>query len=232
MKYIGLISSDARGKLGGTASQRTRAGLHLRPHVRNCDKASPAQFAQRNLMGSISSAWRALTPAQRQGWNELASTTHQTDNLGRVHTMTGINLYRKLRANAEVAHLDNITNPPGPPPTIPGFKSLLLILQEGEGVIFPGGYVYDIGTNSAQWSIIFQASKIQSTGQPHTPTRGWRYVRTSISNNLTLENYVAYYLSAFGQPPKTGIGFIRGKVFDRFSGWSGPWFVASLRYSP
>jgi hypothetical protein len=50
-------------------------------------------------MGTISSAWRTLTDAQRLGWKTLGENMTRTDSLGQTYTLTGQQAFASVNRN-------------------------------------------------------------------------------------------------------------------------------------
>jgi len=62
MKYIGLLSSAASGKLGGIVASHNRGGTYFRHHAVPVQPRTPAQTLVRNQLQGFSSAFKSLTP--------------------------------------------------------------------------------------------------------------------------------------------------------------------------
>jgi hypothetical protein len=124
MKYIGLISSDARGASGGNVASRNRFGTYLRAHVSGVQPRTTSQVANRNAFGALSSAWRGLTAAQTQGWNTLATTVTFKDSLGNSYSPTGAQLYMLFSRNLNRAGIATAATAPTAVPAIPAITGL------------------------------------------------------------------------------------------------------------
>lgn len=124
MKYIGLISSDARGKNGGNVASRNRFGTYLRTHVSGVQPRTALQQANRQAFGAISSAWRALTDQQQQGWNTLATTVTFRNSLGQSYNPTGAQLFMMFSRNLIAQGGTTYADAPTTVPTIPALTSL------------------------------------------------------------------------------------------------------------
>ena len=74
MKYIGLLSSAASGKLGGVVASHNRNGSYMRRHVIPVQPRTPAQRAVRDQFSGLSSAFRNLGASTIAGWNALANS--------------------------------------------------------------------------------------------------------------------------------------------------------------
>ena len=93
MKYIGLLSSAASGKLGGIVASHNRGGTYFRHHAVPVQPRTPAQTLVRNQLQGFSSAFKSLTQAQIAGWNALALTVTLKSKLGTTYNPTGQQLF-------------------------------------------------------------------------------------------------------------------------------------------
>ena len=123
MKYIGLLSSAASGKLGGVVASHNRGGQYFRQHKIPTQPRTAAQKLVRNQLQSFSAAFKALTASQVAGWNALGLTVTLKSKLGTTYHPTGQQLFvscNKHLANIGVTTL--LSNPPSIP-SIPGFTT-------------------------------------------------------------------------------------------------------------
>lgn len=99
-KYIGLLTSDVRGKLGGVTFSRARGATTL--SAKALQSGSRSQAQRDNSQGFVAAlpAWRALTAANRLTWTNLAATLTWTNSLGTTWTPTGLQLWTQCYVNA------------------------------------------------------------------------------------------------------------------------------------
>lgn len=115
MKYLGNPQSGSYAQM--TAS-RNRFGQYFRTRATPVNPSSPAQLVQRARMSTNSAAWRALTDAQRAGWESLGALITRTDALGSAYTLNGFAAYCSVNnnnldaGNAIVADAPAIVTPP------------------------------------------------------------------------------------------------------------------------
>lgn len=99
-KYIGLISSDARGKLGGLILSRARSATTLKAHVAPRQAQTIAQATAKTTMARAQTAWRLLSAAERTTWTSYASTQQWANSLGSTYAPTGLMLWVQAWCNS------------------------------------------------------------------------------------------------------------------------------------
>jgi len=98
MKF-GAIVVDGRNKIGGHVASKNKSGAYLRTKVTPVNRQSVKQSAARSLLTTISQAWRSLTQAQRDSWNNAVSNFKKTNIFGDIVHPSGFNLFQKLNNN-------------------------------------------------------------------------------------------------------------------------------------
>lgn len=73
---------------------------------------SSAQGTVRARLANNAAGWRALTDAQRAGWNDLASGITRTNSLGTSYTMTGFMCYCSCNVNLQAAGAAVVSDAP------------------------------------------------------------------------------------------------------------------------
>lgn len=115
MKYLGDPSS---GSQAGTTASRNRFGQYKRTRAIPVNPSTPQQLVQRARMSTNAAGWRALTDAQRAGWESLGASISRTDALGQAYTMNGFMAYCSVNnnnldaGNAIVATAPALVTPP------------------------------------------------------------------------------------------------------------------------
>jgi hypothetical protein len=99
-KYIGTLTSDARGKVGGIVFSRGRNGTNLRAHVIPINPSTALQTGVRGTLAASQGAWRALNAFQRTSWQSFASYFIWANPLGQLYTPTGLQLWAQAYINA------------------------------------------------------------------------------------------------------------------------------------
>ena len=98
VKYSALVS-DMRNKLNGSVLSKNRAGNYIRNKVTPVNPQTAAQQANRQQLGSMSSAWNGLTESQRQSWRGAVASFPYTDIFGDRKELDGKSLMIKLNLN-------------------------------------------------------------------------------------------------------------------------------------
>jgi len=114
VKWSGIAITDGRNKVGGSVASRNTFGAYVRNKVTPVNPQTPAQSTVRARFADISQAWRDLTPAERDEWNEAVPSYESTDIFGDTLTPTGFNLHQQLNLNLAAVALPFITSPEAP----------------------------------------------------------------------------------------------------------------------
>ena len=174
IKYSALVS-DMRNKLNGSVASKNRYGSYLRNKVTPVNPQTTYQQAVRQMLGSLSSQYRGLTPAQRQSWINGSQNFPFTDIFGDVRHLSGQTLYVKLNTNLINAGESPIESAPLPV-GIPEFAATGLTAEVTAGVItelsvatsadtVPAGFVLAVyATPPLSPSIDFVKNRIRYIG--------------------------------------------------------------------
>lgn len=159
MKFKGTFVSDLSGSLGGLVASRNKAGGFLRARVTPTNPQTNVQQANRSAFGSAGSSFHALTPLQKQLWNQFA-IDHFTPRGGRLPgvTYTGQQAYTSLLA------------------TVTRSNNLIRETDFAGGVIDYVPFDFAIAPPTGQLS-----ARITATGSPSAPPEGYPIVITNAS---------------------------------------------------
>lgn len=163
MRYIGTISSDARGKLGGMVATRARNGTNFKAHAAPVNPRSVYQQFQRSLIANGISAWKALTQLQQGTWSVLAAQYAYTNSLAQVYAPTGMQLWVQAYVNHSLAGTLLPTTAPASPPVFYSSDGCNLVNTAGTLTILLG-YVFGVYPGYASYSL----SAVLSTGVTYT----------------------------------------------------------------
>lgn len=159
MKFSGTLVGDLRGSLGGVTASRNKAGGFLRQRVTPTNPQTNVQQANRAAFGSAGSSFHALTPLQKQLWNQFA-IDYFTPRGGRIPgvTYSGQQAYTSLLA------------------TVTRSNNLIRETDFSGGVIDIVPFDFSIAPPTGQMS-----ARITATGSPSAPPDGYPIVITNAS---------------------------------------------------
>lgn len=106
------IVDNISGKLNGTVFARNKGGHYMRSKSNPVNPRTSQQMEVRSAFGAIASAWRSLSEAARNAWNETAADFPYQNRLGDTKTLSGFGLHQKLNRNIELAGGTAIEFPP------------------------------------------------------------------------------------------------------------------------
>lgn len=213
---FGAIIVDGRGKLGGHVASKNRAGSYLRTKVTPINPNSSFQAAVRNRLSQLSSAWSALTPAQRLLWNGAVASFRRTDIFGDIKNPTGFNLFQKLNNNLSRISVAQINTPPLPT-ELPSITTGVLAATTA-GVM----------TITFTADPVVSASKIEVEATP-AMSPGISFVKSEFriigvmpAIAVNVANIAALYIAKFGAVGAVGQKiFVRLKQISNVSGQAG-----------
>ena len=222
MKYIGLLTSAASGKLGGIVASHNRNGQYFRQHKIPVNTRTTAQKAVRNSLQAFSSAFKSLTAAQIAGWNALGLTVTLKSKVGTAYHPTGQQLF--VSCNKHLANV-GITVQLSDAPTIPSIPGMTTFTGSPTG---NGTTVTDWGLATtpnldAGYAVQIRATAAMSSGRTFVGKSAYRNLwgvqpaPTQPSNAAIFAAYVA----RFGPLPASGqVGF-QMRYVDPVSGFAG-----------
>lgn len=103
MKILSALATAVSGSIGGITGSHNRGGMYLRSRTIPINPQTVDQLAARNRLASQSSAWGALTEAQRLSWNDFAAQNPVADKLRQSQILTGQQTFVKINVRLEQA---------------------------------------------------------------------------------------------------------------------------------
>jgi hypothetical protein len=232
MKYIGLLSSAASGKLGGIVASHNRNGTYLRHHAIPVQPRTPAQRQVRNQLAGFSSAFKSLSAANVAGWNALAATITLKSKLGTTYNPTGQQLF--VSCNKHLAEI-GITTMLLTAPTVPTIPAITAFSVADVGTISSPAQVTSMAASispalPANFGLVIRATSCMTTGRTFAGkslfrTIGYEGVASSFAND-----FYSYYTARFGALPQSGIIQVALKLVDPASGFAGPEVTANFQF--
>jgi len=114
------MGGQLSGSVGGVVASHNKGGAYLRNRSVPTNPRTNLQQSVRAAFASAALGWKALTSAERTGWEGYASATPVTNRLGESITLSGFNMY--VRAAAFFIGANNAAV--ATPPAFPGLASL------------------------------------------------------------------------------------------------------------
>lgn len=185
---------EGRGKIGGHVASRNRSGAYFRTKVTPVNPKTVYQQNARNLLASMSQAWRSLTQAQRDAWNQAVSDFARTDVFGDLRNPTGKNLFNLLNVNLLNSGSSAITDPPLPVATPP--------IVAASATIAVGTSQFNVaftGVGGASDFIHVWATDPLSPGVSYAKNR-LRFIASLAGNTASPAAIWAAYVARFGSP--------------------------------
>lgn len=223
MKYIGLLSSAASGKLGGIVASHNRGGQYFRHHSIPVQSRTPAQRLVRNALAAFSAAFKSLSASQISGWNALALTVTLKSKLGTTYHPTGQQLF--VSCNKHLANV-GITTQLSTPPAIPSIPGITTFTSTpvGNGTTVTGWGLAVTPNLPANFAVQVRATAVQTPGRTFVGKSSYRNVwginpAPSQPTNATV---FTSYIAQFGPLPAKGSVAFQLRLVDPVSGFAGP----------
>lgn len=217
IKYSALVS-DMRNKLNGSVLSKNRYGSYIRNKVTPVNPQTSYQVAQRANLASLSSAWRGLTQAQRDGWQALAQSAPRTDIFGDSKILAGNALFVSLNLNLLASGSAQIEN-------APSYESVPVVFAEDYSLVVSMG-VNDSAefnlipaTVPAGYALIVYATPSVSPGISFVKNR-YRYLGTFTPTTGTV-SIITAYSARFGNAVAGNKAFIRVALVNNTTGQLG-----------
>jgi len=168
---MGIIVSEARGKVSGNVFSKNKGGAIVRNRVTPINRRSASQQNQRQQLAALAASWRGLTEAQRVGWNAASPNFPQSDNLGQTIFLSGEQLYVRCNLNLLLIGQAQITDAPTPTSfDVLGFTSLLPTADDGAiALAFTP-------TVPAGFTMVVRATPPYSAGKSFVPQSAFRFI--------------------------------------------------------
>ena len=220
MKYIGLLSSAASGKLGGIVASHNRGGTYFRHHAVPVQPRTPAQTLVRNQLQGFSSAFKNLTQAQIAGWNALALTVTLKSKLGTTYNPTGQQLFVSCNKHLAAINITALLSNAPTIPSIPGFTSFTVSNTTAYGYVsaITGTYT---PSPSASFGIELRASSVLSAGRTFVGKSQFRTLAGYNPATGLTTDLLTPFLAKFGPLPSSGMIAYELRYIDPASGFAG-----------
>lgn len=191
----GALVTDGRGKIGGQVASKNRSGAYMRNKVTPSNPQTAAQSGVRARLASYSSAWRALTQAQRDAWNAAVASFSRTNVFGDIVNPTGKNLYTGLNQN-----LVNIGESAiSVPPAVAAVEEPTISSVAFEDATVAADVTIELDSaNSAQHYLVFASEQV-SQGVGYFKNK-YRQLAVHDGSSGTTIDITTEYEARFGTP--------------------------------
>lgn len=195
IKYGSLVS-EISGSIGSATFQKSNFGNTLRTKPRSRRSGTPSQLSNRYLMMQLHQAWRALSDAQRQQWNQFIAYSGASINRDRGILLTGHSLFLKYNFLRLFAHMAIMTTPVYAP--IKPWPILYEVaFDENTAVAY---FSDDTYVDDVRVIFALSARRLPSLSFAKAGLRSFY----NAGDSLSTCNLYPSYTSIFGAPPAVG----------------------------
>lgn len=202
MKYVpSTLVQTMSGSQGDSTFSTGRGGDYIRQRVNPAQPNTARQQAARTAFSAGSSAWRTLTQAQRNGWNNLAQTITLTDRYGKMYKPTGQQLFVANRAASAAIGNNPLSDAPGIVDAPGNLGNITLIIKRGATA------ATDVFTLQAQFGtdtgdkVVIAATGMYSAGRSYISPGQFKRLAVLTGDNMDNPNSIKNEWEAlFGRP--------------------------------
>lgn len=169
MSSVGITAIS--GKAGGSVYSRNRGGEYIKNFVMPTNTITQARQAVRAVFGTLASAWRALSQAERNTWIEQAPNYLRTNAFGDKKQLQPNALFVGQNTNLLNAGLSQINEIPAP--------------QGTNGLVSAGGSAFDLQSGSPAWDFQFE---LEMDNDPGTGTGNAYVLEATPPHNASKRN--------------------------------------------
>ena len=218
---FGAIVVDGRGKVGGHVASKNRGGSYLRTKVTPVNPRTTAQNAVRSRLTEIAQSWKALTAAQRAGWNAAVQDFQRTNIFGDIKTPSGFNLYQRLNLNLGKIGVAFIDDAPLPS-DVQALTSLSLSVDTGNDTV---QLTFSPAIAAGQ-SFVVSATPPLSPGKSFVKSE-FRDIAVLTNSDTSPASVFDAYFDKFGSAPAGTKVFVQLRGVNSVTGQAGQPIEAS-----
>ena len=220
------------GKLNGTVFSRNKGGAYVRSRSTVLNPKTLPQQSVRAIFGSISQAWRDLTPEEQQAWINATPNYPYQNALGDAKQYTGKALFQKLNQNLLGIGVSMRTAPAAPQDVIgiASWPTKLSIDINGDVMNFTGDLAQAL---EAGQSFVLEATPPLSTGVTNASNQFRKVATASLAasaTSITASDFdqgpttlYDLYTDTLGAPVEGAKIFVRIKPINPQTGQDGPY---------
>jgi hypothetical protein len=174
---VKILTAPQSGSQAGTTASRNRFGQYLRTRAIPVQPRTPKQTLNRAAFTVGSSAWRALTDAQRTAWNDYAAQLTRSDSLGSSYQPTGAELFTGSVVTSQDLTLTD------PPAVLPNYFLYANAVTYTDPTPGPEAFTVGVGQTNADNRFLIETSGPVSPGLTSAAAiRQWRSLPGSAAN--------------------------------------------------
>lgn len=210
------IVADIRNKLNGSVFSKNRYGSYVRTKVTPVNPQTVDQQNARNVLSSLSQAWRGLTQPERDSWISAAPSFPFTDIFGNSKILSGNALFVKLNANLAQAGGGGLASAPTPV-AISSLTLGAIVSSAGGGTLTVAFAPTPVNADEA---VIIRATPNMGAGIKFVKNR-YRFVQVVAAAGASPANIAAAFTAKFGAPVEGQNIFIEAFIVSTLTGQAG-----------
>jgi len=216
IKFSAIVSA-ASGKIGGNVFARNASGAYVRTWVNPVNPNTAKQQTVKASFANLVSAWKNLSAANQQAWEDMAPQYPYTDRLGETKKYTGQQLYIKLNQNLNVIGASTISSPLVPQ-TFSAISVDTLDMVLTAGTLTNGTLVLSV-EGAATESVIVEVTTALSGGITK-PAKGlFRQVLVNTDASTSTDyDFTSEYIALYGSPELGARIFARAYLVNENTG--------------
>ena len=218
-----LNYSNLRGSIGGVTYSQNASGSYARVRKSPINRNTQGQQTARNNFASISGAFRTLTLAQRQTFEDMRDFYTTKDGIGNTVRPTASQLFAringKLLQNGLIDITSLVTTCPAPV-EVPNTQSSSPEVQISTSELVVRAGFGDGSTEvPADCLLIVSATPAISAGISRVPDGIFKKIGTlDAASDTVSTNVYNEYVNKFGVPSTSGNVWIEVKLFNKTTG--------------
>lgn len=215
VKFTAIVA-ELRGTLNGNVFSRNSSGAYIRNKVTPVNPNTSFQSNVRADFTTVSQAWRDLSAAERDSWNQGVVAFSHTNIFGDNVPLSGFGLHQQLNLNLLAIGASVITAPPLPGAVF-NFTSSSLAAANGAQTIT---LTYDPAIPATE-TVIIKATAALSAGKSFVKSE-LRQIDTIVAADVSPFSSETEYIAKFGAVGAAGSKlFYETKAIVTLSGLAG-----------
>lgn len=222
-KVLMADGSEIRGKIGGKVYSRNASGAFVRKYVKPTNANTAKQQSVRNSFGSLSSAYRDLSDANRATYESMRQFYKRQDSIGNTVTPTAPQLFNRLNGvllqNGDITTGSLMLTCPAPVALVAiSYSEPTADVSDTE--MFPN-VTFDSGSQSvpALQRLIISATPAISAGIKSVPANVFKRITSlAAANDTTGSDIWAAYTAVFSAPAAGDKVYLKFQTYSVITG--------------